>query len=198
MQTFTDTVYDVESISKYTRARLKEKVIKISVFFILFSSSVFLAVWFNAYVAAFIGGVAFALVFGILLFKQLKNLSLTDYSEISGEIVKFHKDVKVVSTTSVGGVGFGTQRKYDSYKRDEMRLVIAISDGTRKCTYRNKNTSEAHARYYEKRGGALHIFGTRFPVLLDTCGENWLCPICGEFNPREEKYCDRCNNKIMK
>lgn len=193
-----ETDYDVASISKIAKGRFKRKITKMAVCFVLFAASVFLAVWFNSYPAAFIGCGVAALVFGVLLSGQFKGFSFYDYSEISGEMERFHKDVKVVSTTSVGGVGFGTKRQYDSYKRDEMRLVITISDGGKKCTYRPKNTSETHARYYEERGRAFHVFGTRYPVLLDAHGENWLCPICGEFNSRDEKYCDRCNNKIMK
>lgn len=192
------TDYDILAVLEVARRRFKVKIIKLAVYFLLFSASVFLAVWFNSSPAAFIGGAAVGLVFAILLSGQLKGFSWHDYSEISGEIEKFHKDVKVVSTTSVGGVGFGTRRQYDSYKRDEMRLVIKICDGKRTCTYRPKNTSEAHARYYEKKGQAMHIFGTRYPVMIETSGENWLCPICGAFNSIDEKNCDRCGNKILK
>ena len=193
-----ETDYDIFAISEFSKRMFRIKIVKLTVYFFLLFASVFVAVWFNSYPVAFIGGVAIGLLFAILLSKQLRGFSFYDYSEISGEIEKFHKDVKVVSTTSVGGVGFGTRRQYDSYKRDEMRLMIKIRDGERKCTYRLKNTSEAHARYYEEKGRAIHIFGTRYPVMPELSGENWLCPICGAFNSIDEKTCDCCGNKILK
>ncbi len=192
------TEYDIEGISEAAKRLFKRRVTFMVAYFLALAVSVFLTVWLNVYLAVFIIGVMLSLMFGVLFIRQFRGFSPFDYSEIVGNIVRFHKVVKVVSTTSVGGVGFGTRRKYDSYKRDEMRLVISIGDGKRKCTYRPKRTSETHARYYEERGRAFHIWGTRYPVRLEANGETLLCPLCGEFNSRDVKHCLRCKNKILK
>jgi len=190
--------YDEESILRYAKGRFKKKVVFSSVYLFLFVAFAFLAIWFNGYPAVFIGGGAVSIVFGIMLTKQLAGFSFYDYSQISGEIEKFHKDIKAVSTTSVGGVGFGTRRQYDSYKIDEMRLALIIKNSEERRIYRIKRTSESHAKYYEQGGDAVHFWGTRYPVRLDTSDERALCPICGEFNIIGETYCARCNNKILK
>jgi len=44
----------------------------------------------------------------------------------------------------------------------------------------------------------MHIFATRFPVRLDPTENEWLCPLCGEFNTEETATCGKCNNKILK
>ena len=191
-------LYDIDVIERFALARYKKRVALIAVWLCGFLGAVFSAVWFNSYPFIFIPSVALALVFFIFLMRKLRGYHRSDRSQIVGEIIKFHKDVKVVSETSVGGVGFGAHRKYDSYKRDEMRLAITISDGSeRKITYRLKGVSDTHARYYEQKGRAMHIAGTHFPVRLDSVGDSWLCPVCGAFNSLGEKICDRCENKII-
>ena len=58
--------------------------------------------------------------------------------------------------------------------------------------------SEEHVKYYEEKGKATHIWGTHFPVRLESNDKNWLCPVCGEFNSVEEKVCAGCKTKILK
>ena len=80
----------------------------------------------------------------------------------------------------------------------QTRLGIFIQNGDRVRGYFFNEGTEEHAKYYETKGEAIHIWGTHFPVKLEIGKENWLCPVCGEFNVNEEKTCARCKRKILK
>ena len=192
------TQYDVAGLVSTAKANLYKFVAKIVICGILLVLSILAIILYGSYMLVFIGGIIVACISAFFCSKLIKNFAFSDYRSASGEIVDIHKEIKIVDTMSVGGINpFGT-RRFDNYKKNEVRLGIFIQNGNqvRGCFF-NEGTEE-HAKYYETKGEAIHIWGTHFPVKLEIGKEQWLCPICGEFNANEEKSCTRCKKKILK
>ena len=163
-----------------------------------FIISVFVIIFFGYYVHFFVIGIISACLFAFLCGKLIRKFAFSDYSSASGEIADVHKEIKIVDQISVGGINpFGT-RKYDNYSKTEVCLGVFIRDGEYVRSYFLNNGTEEHAKYYEAKGEAIHIWGTHFPVKLKIGMRKWLCPVCGEFNAIEGKYCSRCKKKIIK
>ena len=192
------TQYDVAGLVSTAKANLYKFVAKIVICGILLVLSILAIILYGSYMLVFIGGIIVACISVFVCSKLIKQFAFSDYSSAIGEIVDIHKEIKIVDTMSVGGINpFGT-RRFDNYKKNEVRLGIFIQNGNQVhgCFF-NEGTEE-HAKYYETKGEAIHIWGTHFPVKLDIGKEKWLCPICGEFNANEEKSCTRCKKKILK
>ena len=191
------TIYDIDLITVSAKRNLRNLVLLIVLYIITTVLSILAIVFYGSYLAVFILAVAIACVSVFLLSKSLTKIKLANYRSTYGEIINVHKDVKIVSTISVGGLGLRT-RKYDTYKKDEIRLDVFIKENQKITDYYLCGVSEEHVKYYEEKGQVIHIWGTRFPVRLDTKEKRWLCPICGEFNTNEEKICGACKGKILK
>jgi len=189
--------YDSDGIIEFSKKRLTRTVLQLCICGILLIASVIAVLLFGENLPVFIISVSvvcLSLLFGS---KSLKTLRISDYKSAVGEISEVYKDVRTVRTTKAGGIG--PLRKYDKYTKNEIRLGVFIkkADGEISSFHFNDGT-EKHAEYYEEKGCAIHIWGTRFPVKLDLGKDEWLCPLCGEFNLKEEKDCVRCRNKILK
>ena len=189
-------IYDVDGLVAEAKKDLRNSIVKISIAAVVLTLSILAIVFFGSYMLVFIGGIVLACISAFLGSKLLRKFVFSDYSSACGEIVDVHKDVKTVDTKVVGGIGLG-QRKYDSYKKSEVRLGVFIQDGEQVRSYFFNDGTEEHAKYYEAKGEAIHIWGTHFPVRLEIAGDKWLCPVCGEFNFNREKTCTRCKKKII-
>lgn len=190
-------VYNIDGLVAETKKNLSFSVIKICVSTLLLVLSTLAVIFFGSNILVFIGGIVLACISAFICFKLVKQISFADYSSTCGEIAGVHKDIKTVDTKFVGGVGLG-QRKYDSYKKREVRLNVFIKNDKQVHGYFFNDGTEEHAKYYEAKGAAIHIWGTHFPVRLETYNGKWLCPICGEFNASDEKSCRKCKKKIIK
>ena len=192
------TQYDVDGLVALAKGNLCKFLTKIVLFSILFVISILAIIFYGSYMLVFIGGVILACISVFVCSKLIKQFAFSDYSSATGEIVDIHKEIKIIDTMSVGGINpFGT-RRFDNYKKNEVRLGIFIQDGDTVRGYFFNDGTEEHAKYYEAKGKAIHIWGTHFPVKLEIADDKWLCPICGEFNANEEKTCARCKKKILK
>ena len=190
-------VYDVDGLVAEAKKDLRNSIVKIGIAVVVLTLSILAIIFFGSYMLVFIGGIVLACIAAFLCYKLVKQISFADYSSACGEIADVHKDVKIVDTKIVGGIGFGP-RKYDSYKKSEVRLGVFIKNGEEVRGYFFNDGTEEHAKYYEAKGEAIHIWGTHFPVRLEIGNDKWLCPVCGEFNANEEKTCTRCKKKILK
>ena len=197
MKNNDNLIYDVEGLVAESKKNLRNSIVKISISAVVLTLSILAIIFFGSYMLVFIGGIVLACVSAFMCYKWVKQISFADYSSACGEIADVHKDVKIVDTKVVGGIGFGP-RKYDSYNKSEVRLGVFIKNGEQVRGYFFNDGTEEHAKYYEAKGEAIHIWGTRFPVKLEIGNEKWLCPVCGEFNANEEKTCTRCKKKILK
>ena len=196
MKNSDNLIYDVDGLVAEAKKNLRNSIVKISIAAVVLTLSILAIVFFGSYMLVFIGGIVLACVSAFMCYKWVKQISFADYSSACGEIVDVHKDVKTVDTKVVGGIGLG-QRKYDSYNKSEVRLGVFIQDGEQVRGYFFNDGTEEHAKYYEAKGEAIHIWGTHFPVRLEIAGDKWLCPVCGEFNFNREKTCTRCKKKII-
>lgn len=191
------TIYDIDLITVSAKRNLRNLVLLIVLHIITTVLSILAIVFCGSYLAVFISAVAIVCVSVFLLSKSLTKIKLANYRSTYGEIINIHKDVKIVSTISVGGLGLRT-RKYDTYKKDEIRLGVFIEEDETINGYYLNGVSEEHVKYYEGKGKAIHIWGTRFPIRTNIENEKWLCPVCGQFNSNEEKICAGCKTKILK
>ena len=189
--------YDVDGLVAEAKKDLRNSIVKISISAAVLTLSILAIIFFGSYMLVFIGGIVLACVSAFMCYKWVIQIAFSDYSSACGEIADVHKDVKIVDTKVVGGIGFGP-RKYDSYNKSEVRLGVFIKNGEEVRGYFFNDGTEEHAKYYEAKGEAIHIWGTHFPVRLEIEGDKWLCPVCGEFNASEEKTCTRCKKKIFK
>ena len=198
MKNNDNLVYDVDGLVAEAKKNLRNSIVKISIAAVVLTLSILAVVLFGSYMLVFIGGIVLACVSAFMCYKWVKQISFADYSSACGEIVNVHKEIKTVRSAGVGGINpFGT-RKYSTYVANEVRLGVFIKNGEEVRGYFFNDGTEEHAKYYEAKGEAIHIWGTHFPVRLEISGDKWLCPVCGEFNANEEKTCCRCKKKILK
>ena len=196
MKNNENLVYNVDGLVAEAKKDLRNSIVKISISAVILTLSILAIIFFGSYMIVFIGGIVLACVSAFMCYKWVKRISFADYSSACGEIEDVHKEIKIVDTKIVGGIGFGP-RKYDSYNKSEVRLGVFIKNGEQVRGYFFNDGTEEHAKYYEAKGAAIHIWGTHFPVKLEISGDKWLCPVCGEFNANEEKTCTRCKKKIL-
>ena len=196
MKSNENLVYDVDELVAEAKKELRNSIVKISVAAVVLTLSIFAIIFFGSYILVFISGIVLACVSAFMCYKWVKQISFADYSSACGEIEDVHKEIKIVDTKIVGSIGFGP-RKYDSYNKSEVRLGVFIKNGEEVRGYFFNDGTEEHAKYYEAKGEAIHIWGTHFPVKLEIEGDKWLCPVCGEFNASEEKSCKRCKKKVL-
>ena len=196
MKNNENLVYDVDGLVAEAKKNLRNSIVKISISAVILTLSILAIIFFGSYMLVFIGGIVLACISAFLCYKWVKQISFADYSSACGEIEDVHKEIKIVDTKIVGGIGFGP-RKYDSYNKSEVRLGVFIKNGEEVRGYFFNDGTEEHSNYYEAKGEAIHIWGTHFPVKLEISGDKWLCPVCGEFNASEEKTCTRCKKKIL-
>ena len=187
----------LEEIAQLSRKKLVKKALLVIFYAAILIASIVAVVSFGSYPLVFVIGAILFFVFGVLLLKKLKTISISDYTSAVGEIENVFKDVKTVSTTSVGGVGLGT-RRYDSYKKNEIRLTITIRCTEALKQYQLNGITEEQADYYESRGPAIHIWGTHFPIKLGNEKGKWICPVCGELSEYANKACPLCKTQVYK
>ena len=190
--------YDTDNIISEAKGRLRKMIFMLGVSTAVLVTSILTVISYSAYLPVFILGVALTCVSAYIAARLLKQISYRNYKYSLGRIIKVHKYVKVVSTTKVGGFNMTGPRRYDHYTRTETRLTVFIEENGSIHGYFINDGTEAHAAYYESRGDAMHIWGTRFPVKLEVYEEKWLCPICGAFNSTEQKVCSACQRRILK
>ena len=191
-------IYDVDGLVAEAKKNLRNSIVKINIAAVVLALSILAIVLFGSYMLVFISGIVLACVSAFMCYKWVKQISFADYSSACGEIVNVLKEIKTVRSAGVGGINpFGT-RKYSNYVANEVRLGVFIQEGEQVRGYFFNDGTEEHAKYYEAKGEAIHIWGTQFPVRLEIAGDKWLCPVCCEFNANEEKTCTRCKKKILK
>lgn len=197
MKNNENLVYNVDGLVAEAKKNLRNSILKISIAAVVSILSILAVVFFGSYMLVFIGGIVLACVSAFMCYKWVRQIKFADYSSACGEIADVHKKIKTVRTTGVGGINpFGT-RKYSNYIANEVRLGVFIKNGEQVRGYSFNDGTEEHAKYYEAKGEAIHIWGTHFPVRLEIEDDKWLCPVCGEFNANEEKACTRCKKKIL-
>ena len=193
-----NTPYDIVGLVEDSKKNLRSFIVQMAIYVVLLTLSILAIIFFGSYMLVFIGGIVLACVSAFSISKLIKKFSFADYSSARGEIVDVHKEIKIIRTTKVGDINPFGVRRYDHDGKTEVRLGVFIQEGEQVRGYFFNDGTEEHAKYYEAKGEAIHIWGTHFPVKLEIEGDKWLCPVCGEFNASDEKTCTRCKKKILK
>jgi len=190
--------YDICYLVSAAKKKAVFLVLKLIVCVAVFALAAILIVLYGSNILFLVPSMVAALVSAGCFGKLLRAINLSDYKCSCGEVVDVLKEIKTVDTQSIGGINpFGT-RQYDSYKKNETRLTVFVKEGENVNSYYLKGVSEKHLKYYESSGDVIHIWGTRFPVKLEIGNEEWLCPVCGEFNSSGEKECVMCKSRVIK
>ena len=197
MKNNKNLVYDVDGLVAEAKKDLRNSIVKISVAAVVLTLSILAIIFFGSYMLVFIGGIVLACISAFLCYKWVKQITFADYSSACGEIADVLKESTTVRSIT-GGYGMYVTRKYDAFAKSAIRLTVSFKNENDVYSYVIEGATEEHAKYYEAKGEAIHIWGTHFPVKLEIEGDKWLCPVCGEFNANEEKTCKRCKKKILK
>ncbi len=195
-----ESIYDIPSIVKISKKKLKLSVIELFICMLVIALSVVLIVLYNSNLWVFLVSVAFFAIAVLVLLKTVGNIKKSSYTNSRGEIVKVFKKVTLHYPIKGSGLGVGIsgKREYDDYNKEVIVITVFIKEYDSIYSYKISGVTERHVRYYETIGNAIHIYGTRFPVKEESENTAWLCPICGAFNDLNEKICGHCQNKILK
>ena len=189
-------MYDVKEIEQSSKRIFWNRLLLTLLYTVLFIFSIISLILWNHLISVFILSLIGILLFSFLSCNKMKLLKRTSCFRVHGKIVDLFYDVRhvnVMKTTSYSIV----RKPHSSYWKRENRLRISVSeDGQIKLLEINQVT-EKQAEYYNQGDTVLRIPNTRFPVSAKYVGGRWLCPICGEFNPVEEKSCDFCKQIIV-
>ena len=197
MKNDANLVYDIDGLVAESKKNLRNSIVKISISAVVLTLSILAIVFFGSYMLVFISGIVLACVSAFMCYKWVKQIAFSDYSSACGEIADVFKESTTVRSIT-GGYGMYVTRKYDAFAKAAIRLTVSLKNENDVRSYILEGVTEEHSNYYEAKGEAIHIWGTHFPVKLEIGKEKWLCPVCGEFNPNEEKTCTRCTKKIVK
>lgn len=196
MKNDANLVYDIDGLVAESKKNLRNSIVKISISAVVLTLSILAIVFFGSYMLVFIGGIVLACVSAFMCYKWVKQIAFSDYSSTCGEIADVFKESTTVRSIT-GGYGMQVTRKYDAFAKAAIRLTVSLKNENDVRSYILEGVTEEHSNYYEAKGEAIHIWGTRFPVRLEIGNDKWLCPVCGEFNANEEKTCERCKKKII-
>ena len=196
MKNDANLVYDIDGLVAESKKNLRNSIVKISISAVVLTLSILAIVFFGSYMLVFISGIVLACVSAFMCYKWVKQIAFSDYSSACGEIADVFKESTTVRSIT-GGYGMYVTRKYDAFAKAAIRLAVSLKNENEVHSYILEGVTEEHSNYYEAKGEAIHIWGTHFPVKLEIGKEKWLCPVCGEFNPNEEKTCTRCKKKIL-
>lgn len=194
-----NSIYDVENVSKEgKKGYVKGFVIAMLWALLTLACGIIAATVGVTHIWVLVVCAVFALVSGFIGKRELAKAAVKfDPKASHGEIADVLKEV-VTKRSITGGYGMYVTRKYDAFSKEAIRVTLSIKGEKNVQQYVLDGSSEAHLRYYETCGEAIHIPYTRFPVKLDFENERWLCPVCGEFNETNVKSCRTCRKKILK
>lgn len=191
------TLYDLQAITALSKKRNKNIILQAGFYAVIFALSVLITILLSEYLFIFILCIIASCITAFMCIKQFRKISFADCSSAKGEIADVFKEITTLRSIT-GGYGMYITRKYDAFAKPAIRLTVSLKENNKIQSYVLNGVTEEHAKYYETKGEAIHIWGTHFPVKLDIGKEKWLCPVCGEFNANEEKTCARCKRKILK
>ena len=192
-----ETNYDVDNIAQVAKILLRRNITQLTISLALFITSLTAFILYNNYWWVFVFSIIIVVISSILCIRCAKKLIPLHLNNVLGEVVDVDKKRIILKNGFVGYSVF-TERKWDTYTKRVPKLVIYIKEDNKIFTYQLPVLTEKHAEYYDERGTMLHIYGTTYPVKVQAGTNDWLCPICGQFNPIKEKNCKNCDNKILK
>ncbi len=192
-----NTRYDVESI-----AMKRKKEMFCSVFWCIFgvlllALSIITIIFRGTDILLFVIS-TLCIIFSLyILFYEKKNAKFARAKTYHGTVEKV--DIKVGASNGIMTVGYGglVRKRYSKYFRDINRVILYIKSNETIKLLELKDVSKNLESYYKIGTEVIHVGGTQFPVKPEF-SEQWLCPICGEFNSEDVCNCRSCKNLILK
>ena len=189
--------YEADKIKELAKKKLVLDLMWLTVNIAIIVTAIIFIITVGEILAFFAVAVVLIVLSVYLSSKIIRRLFLSDYSEAIGAIKKVHREVTAARNIYSSNVNLFGIRRYDKYVKQGIRLTVFISNGEEVSSYQINNVDRRQEEYYEAGGEAIHLWGAHYPVKAPTC-EEWLCPICGAFNSKELKVCDRCKTKVLK
>ena len=179
--------------AKMCKKRLWLNLLLKALLSLAFASVVVLLVIYSIFPVIFFGSI-FALIAVWMLGRLVDQKIPCAYTfcRVSGRIAKVYINTETVVHTTFVRIGFEKLRKDAErdvtsgilfvQKRNENITPLGISD------YRHR-----HFNNYEVGDEFIRFAGSRFPIILSRTDDEWICPICGEFNNEDEHSCKKCS-----
>lgn len=159
--------------------------------------SAVLIILHGSHLAVFLTALAAIVIAAFGIWYELRTSRVGRAGDFSGTVRGAYVEMKSLRSTAGWDIGL-FKRKYDHYRREELRVEVVVENEDGAVMYKLHGVSPKHAEYYTEGSEVIHLSGARFPVKCGIESDEYLCPICGEFNPREEKTCRCCGVKALK
>ncbi len=192
-----NTRYDIDGITSKRKSEIFCSAFWFVFGVLLLAASIIAMLLKGSNTLLFIISATCAVISLAILFYEKRNAKFGSTKGYSGTIEKI--DLNVGASNGIMTVGYGglVKKRYSKYFRDINRLTLYIRSGDDIIVRELTDVSKNLEGYYKVGDEVIHIGGTRFPVKPEITGR-WLCPVCGEFNSKEECACRSCKNYIIK
>lgn len=192
-----ETEYDLEAVRRTSRRALAFHVLCLSLSACVLVLSAIVIILEGSHLAVFLTAIAAMIISAVGIWYQLRTSRVGRSGDFVGTVRGTEVELKSLRSTAGWDIGL-FKRKYDHYRREELRVGVVLENADGAVMYRLLGVSQKHAEYYKEGDEVVHISGARFPVKIASDGGEYLCPICGEFNSRESKCCRCCGTHALK
>ncbi len=182
--------------AKMCKKRLLLNLLLKTLLSLAFVSVVVILIIYSIFPVIFFGSI-FSLVIVWMLARLVdeKIPCAYTFSNTRGRIIKIHIDTDTVLQTVFGSTVFYKMRK--DAERDVTSGILFIERLNGEITpLAIRDYSHKHFNHYKEGDEVIRLAGSRFPVVLNRTDDEWICPICGEFNNADEYNCKKCNLKL--
>ena len=189
--------YDIEKIKKAAKKKAGITIATIAISVLIAIASTALIIAFGDILTVFIVCSATLVLSILAIGRGATAISKISFTETCGNIEHIHLDVKHVNKMKTANFNL-VRAPHSDYWKAENRVTVFIKEDEKITSFQLNNISKKLVDYYEERGEAIHIKATRYPVRIEECAKEFLCPICGSFSSSEDKKCISCKNIILK
>lgn len=191
------TEYDLEAIGRASRRALAFHVLCLSLSACVMILSCVIIILHGSNLAVFLTALAAIIISAVGIWYQLRTSRIGRLGDFVGTVRGVEVELKSLRSTAGWDIGL-FKRKYDHYRREELRVGVVVENEDGAVMYKLWGVSQKHAEYYKEGDEVVHVSGARFPVKTSQGGGEYLCPLCGEFNSREHECCNGCGARILK
>ena len=184
--------------AKMCKKRLITNLLLKALLSLAFASVVILLVIYSIFPVIFFGCI-FALIAVWMLGRLVDEKIPCAYTfcRVSGRIAKVYINTETVVHTTFVRIRFEKLRK--DAERDVTSGILFIQKRNANITPLGiEDYSHRHFNHYEVGDEVIRLVGSRFPIILSRTDEEWICPICAEFNNADEHSCKNCNLIVKK
>lgn len=191
------TEYDLESLGRVSRRALAFHILILTISSLVLVLCAVVIILHGSRLVVFLTALAATIVAVLGIWCECRSTRVGRVGDFSGTVRGAYVEMKSIRSTAGWDIGL-FKRRYDHYRREELRAEVVVENDECAVMYKLHGVSPKHAEYYTEGSEVVHVSGARFPVKCEIDGDEYLCPICGEFNSREDKVCRGCGVKALK